>query len=323
MCTAISFKTRDHYFGRNLDLEFSYNETVSVTPRNFPFKFRCEGDVSSHPAMIGMAYVQNGYPLYYDCTNEYGLSIAGLNFPGYADYKEIDPEKHNIAPFEMIPWVMCNCKNVSEAKLLLEKTNIAKINFSDDLPASPLHWMISDRDRSIVCESTEEGLKLYDNPFDVMTNNPPFNYHLLNLSNYMNCTREEAVSRFSDRLELKAFSRGMGSFGIPGDLSSASRFVKAAFTLLNSECGEAEEESVPHFMHILGSVYQQKGCCRVGSKFEYTIYSSCCNTDKGVYYYNTYNNPAINAVDMHHENLDGSEVISYPLNDKMSVNFSN
>ncbi len=319
MCTAISFKTRDHYFGRNLDLEFSYNETVTVTPRNYPFKFRCEGEISSHPAMIGMAYVQDGYPLYYDCTNEYGLSMAGLNFPGYADYKELSADKHNVAPFELIPWVMCRCRTAAEAKKLLEKTNIAAINFSEALPASPLHWMISDSERSVVVESTAEGLKLHDDPFNVMTNNPPFDYHLLNMSNYMNCTREEAVSRFSDRLELKSFSRGMGSFGIPGDLSSASRFVKAAFTLLNSECGETEEESVPHFFHILGSVDQQKGCCRVGKKFEYTIYSSCCNTDKGIYYYNTYDNPAVHAVDMRREDLDAREVRSYALKDKFEA----
>ena len=84
MCTAVSFLAKNHYFGRNLDYEFSYNETVTITPRNYPFKFRRMGENNKHYAMIGMAFVQENYPLYYDATNEKGLSIAGLNFPGNA-----------------------------------------------------------------------------------------------------------------------------------------------------------------------------------------------------------------------------------------------
>lgn len=313
MCTAISFKTRDHYFGRNLDLEFSYNETVTVTPRNFPFSFRRMGEMKTHFALIGMAYVAGGYPLYYDCTNEKGLSMAGLNFPAFADYKPETDGKDNVAPFEFIPWILSQCSSVSEARKLLEKMNLAKIDYSAELPASPLHWMISDKNESIVVESVKEGLKIWENPVGVLTNNPPFDYHMLNIANYLNCTREEAVSRFADGYELTPFSRGMGGIGIPGDLSSASRFVKAAFTKLNSVCGESESESISQFFHILGSVAQQKGCCRVGHAFEYTIYSSCCNTDRGVYYYTTYENSQITAVDMRKVNLDGSELVSYPL----------
>ena len=136
MCTAISFKTRDHYFGRNLDLEFSYNETVTVTPRNFPFSFRRMGEMKTHFALIGMAYVAGGYPLYYDCTNEKGLSMAGLNFPTFADYKPEAEGKDNIAPFEFIPWILSQCSAVSEARKLLEKMNLAKIDYSAELPAS-------------------------------------------------------------------------------------------------------------------------------------------------------------------------------------------
>lgn len=323
MCTAASFKTRDHYFGRNLDLEFSYNETVTVTPRNFPFKFRKMGEVHSHLALIGMAYVADGYPLYYDCTNEKGLSMAGLNFPTFADYKPLDPKMDNIAPFEFIPWILCQCEDVLQAKKLLSRLNIAKIDFSTELPASPLHWIIADKNQSLTVESVKDGLKIYENPVGILTNNPPFDFHMLNLANYMNCTREEAVSRFAEGFEITPFSRGTGGIGIPGDLSSASRFIKAAFTKLNSECGDSESESISQFFHILGSVAQQKGCCRVGHKFEYTIYSSCCNTDKGIYYYTTYENSRITAVDMRHENLNGKELVSYPLIEGQQIEFQN
>ena len=106
MCTAATYRTKDHYFGRNLDYEFAYNQTVTVTPRNYPFVFRRMGEMKSHYAMIGMAFVQQNYPLYYDATNEKGLSMAGLNFPVNADYKPEAEGLDNITPFELIPWIM-------------------------------------------------------------------------------------------------------------------------------------------------------------------------------------------------------------------------
>ena len=102
MCTAISFNADNHYFGRNLDLEFCYNETVTITPRNFAFGFRKTNTIKSHYAIIGVATVAENYPLYYDATNEKGLSIAGLNFPENAYYNRVDDTKINIAPFELI-----------------------------------------------------------------------------------------------------------------------------------------------------------------------------------------------------------------------------
>lgn len=313
MCTAVTYKTKDFYFGRNLDYEFSYNETVTVTPRNFPFKFRCMGRNFKHYAMIGMAFVQNDYPLYYDATNEKGLSVAGLNFPGNAFYPKKMRGKDNVAPFEFIPYILANCKSVSEARKLLSNINIFDENFSDSLPHSPLHWIISDQKESIVVEPLKNGIVLHENPIGILTNNPTFDFHMTNLCNYLNVTREEATNRFANNFALSPYSRGMGSIGLPGDLSSASRFVKAAFTKLNSISGDSEVESVSQFFHILVSVEQQKGCCKVEKGFEHTIYSSCCNANKGIYYYTTYNNSQIVGVDMHKENLNGAQLSSYPL----------
>ncbi len=313
MCTAVSFKTKDHYFGRNLDYEYSYHETVTIMGRNYPLSFCKKAQNTNHFAMIGMAYVVNDYPLYYDATNEKGLSMAGLNFPGNAYYHSEDAKKDNIAPFAFIPWVLSQCQNIKEVKALLEHTNIANINSSASLPASPLHWMICDEEEAIVVESVKEGLKVYDNPIKVLTNNPPFDFHLLNLANYMNVTHQEVTNRFAKNVSINAFSRGMGSIGLPGDYSSASRFIKAAFVRNNSVCQDDEVSSVNQFFHILSSVAQQKGCVSVGDKFEYTIYSSCCNTSKGIYYYTTYDNSQINAINMHKENLQTSKIISYPL----------
>lgn len=324
MCTAVTYKTNDHYFGRNLDLEFSYHETITIMPRNFPFYYRRVSTPDKQYAIIGMAYVVENYPLYYDATNEAGLSMAGLNFPGNADYKAEEEGKDNVTPFEFIPWILTQCATVAEAKKLLERINLVNINFSEKLPVSPLHWMISDTEESITVESVKDGLKVYDNPVGVLTNNPTFDMQMFNLNNYMSLSNEQPVNLFSRKLSLQPYSRGMGAMGLPGDLSSASRFVKAAFTKMNSLSGDSESESISQFFHILGSVAQQRGCVHMGNEeYEITIYSSCCNTDKGIYYYITYENSQITGVDMHREDLDSETLIMYPLVDGQQIRMQN
>lgn len=324
MCTAVTYWTKDHYFGRNLDLEYSYTEAVTVTPRNFPFSFRKTGKLDNHYAMIGMAHVADGYPLYYDATNEKGLSMAGLNFPGNADYKPFCEDRDNVTPFELIPWVLGQCTTVAEAEILLARINILHENFSPELPLSPLHWIISDRERSITLESVKSGIIIYDNPVGVLTNNPTFDYHMLHLRSFMGLTRTDPANTFAPGLELKPCSRGMGALGLPGDASSPSRFVRAAFVKLNSVSGDSEAESVSQFFHILKSVEMQRGCVELDSgKLELTIYSSCCNTDRGIYYYTTYDSSQICAVDMHRENLDGRELRSFPLETNTAIHFRN
>ena len=320
MCTAISYCPGDHYFGRTLDNEFSYRETVTVTPRRFPLSFRHCGMLNDHRAIIGMAYVQDDYPLYYDAVNEAGLCMAGLNFPGNAHYFDPAPNKDNIASFELIPWLLGQCDTVAQARKRLAEVQITNDAFRADLPPTPLHWLLADRTESAVIESTADGLHCYENPVGVLTNNPPFPAMLWHLSNYMNLSSLPAANRFAPGLELTAESRGMGAMGLPGDLSSQSRFVRAAFTKGNAVTLGGEDDSVSQFFHILGSVSQQRGCVQLKKDvFEITVYTSCCNADKSVYYYTTYGNQRITAVDMYGENLDASDLISYPLQTKQDI----
>ena len=313
MCTALHFVTRDHYFGRTLDLEFHYRERVTVTPRAYPFRFRKMGEMVRHFALIGMATVENGYPLYYEATNEKGLSMAGLNFPVSTRYFDAVEGKDNIAPFEFIPWILGQCESVPQAKALLERTNLIAEDFSHEMPISPLHWMLADAQACIVVESMEDGLHIHDNPIGVMTNEPPFPMQLMNLCNYRGLSAYPLENRFGGDVELQAYSRGMGALGLPGDVSSMSRFVRAAFVRANSICGESEEDSVSQFFHILGAVEQQRGSVRLETGNEVTVYTSCCNAGKGIYYYTTYENRSITAVDMHKENLEGKNLITYLL----------
>nr|MDD6336580.1 choloylglycine hydrolase [bacterium] len=314
MCTAATYKTRDFYFGRTLDYEFSYGDEVTITPRHYPFAFRHMGTLQSNYAMIGMAYIAQDYPLYYDAVNEKGLAIAGLNFVGNAHYGEIVPDRDNVAQFELIPWLLGQCASVQEARALLARINLVNTPFSRDLPVAQLHWIIADRGQAITVESVKEGLKVYDNPVGVLTNNPPFDQQMFQLNNYMHLSPKAPHNDFSSKLALHTYSRGMGALGLPGDLSSQSRFIRVAFTKMNSVSGDSEGQSVSQFFHILGAVDQQRGCCDVGDgQFEITLYTSCCNTDKGIYYYTTYDNHQITAVDMHKEKLDGTSLARYPL----------
>lgn len=314
MCTAATYKTKHFYFGRTLDYEFSYGDEVTVTPRNYSFKFRHMGERKSHYAMIGMAYVADDYPLYYDAVNEKGLGMAGLNFVGNAKYQDVQAGRENVAQFEFIPWILSQCATVSEARKALEKMNLVGTPYSEKLPCASLHWIIADKDAAIVVECVEDGLHVYDNPVGVLTNNPPFPVQMFMLNNYMHVSPSQPENHFAKELPLATYSCGMGGLGLPGDLSSASRFAKVAFTKLHAISGESEAESVSQFFHILGSVEQQRGCCEVEpGKYEITIYTSCVNADKGIYYYTTYENHQIQAVDMHRENLDGDTLRRYPL----------
>lgn len=314
MCTAITYKTKDFYFGRTLDFDYSYGEGVTITPRNYPFHFREAEDMERHYAIIGMAHIEQNYPLYYDGMNEKGLAIAGLNFVGNASYNHFIQGKDNIAVFEFIPWILGSCATVEESRKKLEKINLTKVSFDDNFPVAQIHWMIADEKEAITFEMVKDGIRIYDNLVGVLTNNPTFPEQMFQLNNYMNLSVKSPENRFAKGLELNTYSRGMGALGLPGDLSSQSRFIRAAFVRMNSVSGDSEEESVGQFFHILGSVEQQNGCCEVADgKYERTIYSSCCNTMRGIYYYTTYENRQISAVDMHREEIEGSQLYSYPL----------
>ena len=197
---------------------------------------------------------------------------------------------------------------------MLDRMNLVGTPFGEQLPSAQLHWIIADRNAAITVECMADGMHIHENPVGVLTNNPPFETQMFLLNNYQGLSPKQPENTFAEQLQLRSYSRGMGALGLPGDLSSASRFAKVAFTKMNSKSGDSEAESISQFFHILGSVDQQRGCCEVADgKYEITLYTSCCNADKGIYYYTTYENHQITGVDMHHCDLDGSELFRYPL----------
>ncbi len=314
MCTALSFKTKDSYFGRTLDIDRSYGEEVSVVPRRFVLEFKTAGVIAEHYAMMGMAAIVGGVPLFYDAVNEHGLAAAGLNFPGNACYAPVKDACDNIAPFEFIPWILGQCKSVKEARALLSRINIADIAFSKELPPAPLHWMLSDGSEDIAVEAMRDGLHIHENPCGVLTNNPPFEYQLRNLRKYKDLRNDNSGAVRDYTLPYSAYSQGLGAVGLPGDVSSMSRFVRASFLRENSVSEGDENSSVSQFFHILSGVEMVRGACLTDEgTLDFTLYTSCMNLTRGRYYYTAYTNRRLSCIDMHKTDLNLSELSRFPL----------
>ncbi len=313
MCTAIAWMKGEGYFGRTLDLEHSYGEGVVITPRQYPFVFRHVPAMNTHYALIGMAITAGEYPLYFDAVNEKGLGMAGLNFPGNAHFFEPADGVDNIAPFEFIPWVLGQCGSVAEAQALLARIRLVNTSFSEQMPVAPLHWIIADKNAAITVECMADGLHIYDNPVGVLTNNPPFPHQMDRLRDYQHLSPDQPANTMAPAVVLGHHSKGMGAIGLPGDLSSPSRFARATFFSQHARAYDTEEEQVSQYFHIIGSVNQVAGVNRTHEGDEITVYTSCCNLTTGVYYTTTYHNRQIAAVALQKENLEGTSLVSYPL----------
>lgn len=314
MCTAVTCQPGDLYLGRTLDYEHSFGEEVVILPRGVPFPLRHLPALHRHYAMLGMAAVTDGMPLYFDAVNEAGLGMVGLNFAGNAQYSACSAGRQNVAQFELIVFLLGQCTSVRQAIGLLGSSCITDTPFSESLPPAPLHWLLADRQQVVTVEAMADGLHILPNPVGVLTNNPPFAQQLFQLNNFMHLSAAQPENTFAPELSLQHYSRGMGALGLPGDLSSGSRFVRAAFMKRHSRFGQTEKDNVGQVFHILSTVEQPDGCCEVSPGcFEKTIYTACCNTRTGVYYYTTYHNHQISAVRLHGVDLDAKTLYRYPL----------
>ena len=257
--------------------------------------------------MLGMAYTVEDYPLYYDAANEAGLCMAGLNFVQNAHYQS----GGGVAPHEFIPYILGQCASVAQAKRLIEQTKLVSHGFGE-LPIARLHWMVADKQGCLVVESTEQGLMTYDNPIGVMANDPALPEQWQHLRTYRHLSSQTPPNTFG--VELEEIGRGMGSIGLPGDYTSPARFVRAAFVRANAISFTSEKESVGQFFHMLDSVAIPRGCCDIGEgHYHHTLYSSCMNADKSIYYYSTYDNRQITAVQMYPADREGKRLLRYPL----------
>ncbi|MBE6701912.1 MAG: choloylglycine hydrolase family protein [Ruminococcaceae bacterium] len=320
MCTAISYQQPYHLFGRTLDVEASYGEMAVVTPRNFCLRFRHEAPLLTHPAMMGIACVRGNTPLYFDAINEKGLSIAALNFPGNAVYHQPRATGHNITSFELIPWILGQCETLSAAIALLRDTNITSDSFSPELPATPLHWIVADKSGAVTVESVSAGLEIYENRFGVLTNNPPFHYHVTHLSDFMWLDARPPQNNLCHTAELARYSQGMGAMGLPGDFSSSSRFVRAVFAQNHLAKKGAGTQAVGQFFHMMDTVTVPLGCVKnEDGKNVFTVYTSCADTDSFTYYFTTYHCRRVRALHLDGAPLAADTLLTFSMDEDEDI----
>ena len=329
MCTGLALETKDglHLFGRNKDIEYSFNQSIIFIPRNFKCVNKSnKKELTTKYAVLGMGTIFDDYPTFADGMNEKGLGCAGLNFPVYVSYSKEDIEgKTNIPVYNFLLWVLANFSSVEEVKEALKNANIVDIPISENIPNTTLHWMISDiTGKSIVVEQTKEKLNVFDNNIGVLTNSPTFDWHVANLNQYVGLRYNQVPEFKLGDQSLTALGQGTGLVGLPGDFTPASRFIRVAF--LRDAMIKNDKDSIDliEFFHILNNVAMVRGSTRtVEEKSDLTQYTSCMCLEKGIYYYNTYENNQINAIDMNKENLDGNEIKTYKYNKTLSINHVN
>lgn len=329
MCTGLALETKDglHLFGRNMDIEYSFNQSIIFIPRNFKCVNKSnKKELTTKYAVLGMGTIFDDYPTFADGMNEKGLGCAGLNFPVYVSYSKEDIEgKTNIPVYNFLLWVLANFSSVEEVKEALKNANIVDIPISENIPNTTLHCMISDiTGKSIVVEQTKEKLNVFDNNIGVLTNSPTFDWHVANLNQYVGLRYNQVPEFKLGDQSLTALGQGTGLVGLPGDFTPASRFIRVAF--LRDAMIKNDKDSIDliEFFHILNNVAMVRGSTRtVEEKSDLTQYTSCMCLEKGIYYYNTYENNQINAIDMNKENLDGNEIKTYKYNKTLSINHVN
>lgn len=302
MCTAVHFYGSDgsSYLGRNLDWGCGYGEKVRIMPKGFPLDYAFLESKPAPHAVIGMCVDFNNYPLFFDCGNDAGLAVAGLNHPGCSEYAPQAKESMtNIAAYEFPVWVAANFETIDQVQKALADALVVAKPAAEHFPVSYLHWIIGDRKRSIVVESRADGLHVFDNPVDVLANHPEFEWHLTNLRTYITARPDSPAAATWSKLELPPFGAGAGMRGIPGDAYSPSRFVKAAYLNAFYPTQESEHDNVIRCFRTLENVSMVKGSAIMPSgDAEYTLYTSCFSAATGCYYYSTYDNPAIRRAEL-------------------------
>lgn len=281
MCTALALCRQKRWFCRTLDIETPYGETVVLAPRLFRH-LGCDG---TQLAMLGMAHLYSGAPLYYDAMNECGLAMAALRFPEYAVYHPKGEGKESVASFALIPRVLGSCRSIEEAKETLLGLTVTDEGVSSELLPTPLHWMISDGRRALAVEPLEGGLSVCDAKYGVLTNAPP-------------------ILRQNENPHLKILE-GEDAAGLPGDFSSPSRYVRMAYIAQSAR----EIDTPDKCFSLMDCVSVPEGAATgIDGRPIFTRYTACMDLSAGRYFFATATHRAPREVDLRDGNLETAEL---------------
>ena len=324
MCTSIFTTTKDgkYILSRTMDFSFPLEATPIYIPQNYEWRsavnqkhFKTNFGFIGAGRLLGDAYFMA------DGVNEHGLSVAELYLPGEAKYQDYEESsKLNMAPHEVILWMLGNLTSVLDLEKQVGKINIVEAVAPILNIITPLHWIITDSDgRCVVIEPTQKKLKIKQNPIGVMTNTPLLEWHIENLRNFLNVRPKqlEAV-KYGDYIATP-FSQGTGTSGLPGGYTPPERFVRAAFFKEYSQEAANEVAGVNSSQHILNTVRIPKGIVVTDSDEEdYSLYSASMVNNTKTYYFTSYENHQISKLVLDNEllNKEAPIVFKYQTNEE-------
>ncbi len=317
MCTAINVKTQfgSIFLGRTMDFSYPLDPQLYVVPRGYEWN----NQLNTHTIKTNYTFMGIGQDIspvtFADGVNEMGFAIAVLYFPGYAVYDPIDMQERqtiSVTALEMTKFLLSTCANVHQAAELLKTIRIVGIEDPVTQSVAPLHWIMADKEGACcVIEKTEKGLQVMNNPIGVLANSPDFLWHMTNLRNYMNVTPTQMEAIKWNSFSLMPFGQGAGTFGLPGDYTPPSRFVRAAFIKSHTIYSNNQSEAVTACFHVMESVSIPKGVVMTKRKTsDYTQYTAFIDLTTSQYFFKTYDNSEIIAVQLPLYSQNKDQIIS-------------
>jgi len=237
-CTGITLKAQngDMVYARTLEWGSSdFNSHVVIYPRGHAYSARVPKGMSgkSWKGIYGVAGLDMfGTGCFADAMNEKGLSVGLFYMPGFADYAKCGsvPPERQIAPTDVVAYLLSTCADIGEArKALEEKVEVTAVPEAilGGVPA-PLHFIIRDPSgKQLVVEWDNGKPKFFDAKLGVVTNAPTYDWHLINLRNYLGMRLAPKADITIDGIRLSPLGGGSGFLGLPGDFTPPSRFIRA------------------------------------------------------------------------------------------------
>jgi len=308
-CTGIRLETKDGNFIFARTMEFGSDLIpfdLIVVPRNHAYQGKTPSGKPGLAWKTKYAHVgfdPFGMSIVLDGLNEKGLACGSFYFLGYAKFQnaaEADLPR-TVSSYQLISWILSTCARVSEVREQMPKIHVCNVKIPNFGPV-PIHYMVADETGdAIIIEYVDGRLNIHDNAVNAITNSPDYPWHLTNLRNYISLKAINNPAVRIDGTEFAQLGQGSGAFGLPGDFTPASRFVRAVFFARTAYEGKDVDEGIGIAFHILNQFDIPKGSIRdvQGNKTvsDTTQWTSASDLTNRRYFYHTYHDRSIRMVD--------------------------
>lgn len=294
---------------RTMELGLDLNSQVIVVPAGTRLTGTLPNDATGIRYTTKYGFVGAnafGQPVSVDGMNDQGLYVGEFFFTPEAHYSEVTPQNASraMAGYEYSDWLLGNFATVAEVKAAYNHVILAAtLRPEMGGMAPPLHFRVMDRTgATVVIEPLPGGLRIYDDPLGVITNTPTFDWHMTNLGNYVGLTPYLRPSVNIGGYTVNGLGQGSGFFGLPGDVSSPSRFVRAVAYQQTAVQPDSSADAVLQIFHILNNFDIPIGSVRQiihGKQFdEFTSWTSANDLKNLLFYFRTYRDQTLRRVDV-------------------------